>query len=382
MNSLFERLKKAESASSVVLVACTLLALILANTGASEFYDQLWNQKNAFTLQDYSVHFSLAHIVNDGLMAVFFFVVGLEIKRELFVGKLSSVKKAALPIFGAIGGMLVPAALFLLITWGTSAQRGWGIPMATDIAFAVGIVTLLGKRVHPSLKIFLMALAIVDDIGAVVVIAIFYSSGINLVALGIASVFLLLLVIANGKIQSLVFYSVVGICVWVAFVFSGIHPAIAGVIFAFTIPVRGSTLEKFEAKLRIPVAFIIMPLFALANAGVSLGGVTLSSFSEPVTLGIIIGLVIGKPIGISVVSYLACRYGIAALPEGVGWKSLVLVSILGGIGFTMSLFINNLAFMDSGLMNDGKLGVLVGSFLAGLAGYLLFVFSRSGSSGS
>lgn len=377
MNSPLIGSAKSERASSILLVACTVLALVLANSAPSEFYHQFWSQEYSLALLNFPVHFSLAHIVNDGLMTVFFFVVGLEIKREFLVGELSSMKKASLPIFGAIGGMLVPAALFLWIVSGTSAASGWGIPMATDIAFAVGIVTFLGKRVHHSLKIFLMALAIVDDIGAILVIAIFYSSGINFVALGIAALFLVISAACSRKINSLFFYFIIGIAVWIAFLFSGVHPAIAGVLVAFTIPVRGSTLEKFEAKLHSPVAFIIMPLFALGNAGVSLGGISLTSLSEPVTLGVIIGLVIGKPVGISLLSYLACRFGIASLPSGVAWKSLVIVSILGGIGFTMSLFINNLAFTDDLLINNAKLGVLAASFVAGLVGYVLFSFSRS-----
>lgn len=359
-------------------------------------------------------------------MAIFFFVVGLEIKRELLIGELSSFKKASLPIFGALGGMVVPALLFFSLNQGNDSASGWGIPMATDIAFAVGIVTLLGKRVHPALKIFLMALAIVDDIGAVLVIAFFYTAAINWSVLLIAFALLGLLIIGNmSGVRSLLFYSLVGIFVWLLFLQSGVHATIAGVLVALTIPAKPridpvkyakktrkllttfdeentsspsnhaneraqelvheieklsenvqTPLSRFEHALHKEVAFIIMPLFALANAGVQISDVSFASLTEPLPFGILLGLCIGKPLGITLFAWLGSKMRLATLPSNVGWRDLFLISILGGIGFTMSLFITNLAFTDQVMIDEAKLGVLIASLVSGVIGYLLLSRKR------
>jgi len=367
----FDSFTRIEASSSIVLIACTVLALIAANSGLASSYDHFWHEERALS-------FSFAHLVNDGLMAVFFFVVGLEIKRELLTGELSSFKKASLPIFGAIGGMLVPALIFFALNNNTPTAGGWGIPMATDIAFAIGIVALLGKRVHPALKVFLLALAIVDDIGAIIVIAFFYTATINWTMLLIAFGLLGLLIAGNKNgIRSLFFYSIVGVIVWYLFLQSGVHATVAGVLVAFTVPSINkknseaeSTLVRFENGLHGFVAFAIMPLFALANAGVTISGGAFASLAKPLTLGILLGLCIGKPLGITLFAWLGGKLNLASLPENVGWADLLRISMLGGIGFTMSLFITNLAFTDVGVIDKAKLGVLLGSFISGVIGYI------------
>lgn len=367
----FERFIRIEASSSIVLIACTILAFIAANSGLASSYDYFWHEQRALS-------FSFAHFINDGLMAVFFFVVGLEIKRELLTGELSSFKKASLPIFGAIGGMLVPALIFFALNYDTPTEGGWGIPMATDIAFAVGVVSLLGKRVHPALKVFLMALAIVDDIGAVLVIALFYTSAIDWYMLLIAFGVIGLLIGGNVRGErSLWFYSILGMLVWLLFLKTGVHATIAGVLVALTVPTSTgkiseveSPLVRFESGLHGFVAFAIMPLFALANAGVSISGGAFESLAEPLPLGILLGLFIGKPLGITLFAWLGSKVKLASLPSGAGWIDLFFISILGGIGFTMSLFITNLAFTDGGVIDKAKLGVLLGSLASGVIGYL------------
>jgi NhaA family Na+:H+ antiporter len=367
----FDKFIQIEASSSIVLIACTVLAFIAANSGFADGYSHFWHEERALS-------FSFAHFINDGLMAVFFFVVGLEIKRELLSGELSSFKKASLPIFGAIGGMLMPALIFFILNKDTPTAGGWGIPMATDIAFAVGVVSLLGKRVHPALKVFLMALAIVDDIGAVLVIALFYTSAINWSMLLIAFGLIGLLIGGNIKgVRSLWFYSVLGILVWLVFLQTGVHATIAGVLVALTIPASKekdseveSTLVRFENGLHSFVAYAIMPLFALANAGVSISGGAFASLAEPLPLGILLGLCIGKPLGITLFAWVGSKLKLASLPENVGWVDLLLISILGGIGFTMSLFITNLAFTDGAVIDEAKLGVLIGSLVSGVIGYV------------
>lgn len=327
-----------------------------------------------------AVHLSLNvhEWINDGLMAVFFFLVGLEIKREMLIGELASVRRAALPIAGALGGMLVPAVLYALINGSGAGARGWGIPMATDIAFALGVVALLGSRVPSTLKLFLAAVAIVDDIGAVLVIAIFYTASIMRSALVAASVILMLLTVLNlAGVRRAIPYLVLGVALWVAILLSGIHATVAGVLLAMTIPARARDpnveplLERMERALHAPVAFVIVPLFALANAGISIGSIESGAFSLPVMMGVMLGLVIGKPLGITVASWLAVRTRLATLPEGVTWRSLNGVSWLGGIGFTMSLFVGALAFTDEALLDSAKVGVLISSALAASAGWLM-----------
>jgi len=417
----FQRFAQTESAGGVVLIACTVLALVWANSPWWESYHHLWETPLSVGIGPFQLSYSLHHWINDGLMSVFFFLVGLEIKREMLIGQLSSPKRAALPIAAAIGGMLVPAGIYAALNAGTEGARGWGIPMATDIAFALGVLALLGPRAPLSLKIFLAALAIVDDIGAVMVIALFYTEGISWAALGVAGFFLAALMLVNrlGARHPGV-YLLLGIGLWIAFLKSGIHATIAGVLSAMTIPARTridtdefldcgrelldqfeaagiegkdvltnhdqqaviqavenaceeaqAPLQRIEHDLQLWVAFGIIPLFALANAGVHLTGDVAAAFTHPVTLGVLLGLVIGKPVGITFFSWLAVRLGLAALPPGVAWRSVVGVSCLGGIGFTMSLFIAALAFTEGTLVTEAKIGILAASLVAGLAGWAL-----------
>ena len=360
---------KLEAASGIVLFACAVVALVWANSPLAASYHTLW--------QVSFVGLSLHHWMNDGLMAIFFLVVGLEIKREITQGELSSIQKASLPIAAALGGMVVPALIYIFFNQGTTGAAGWGIPMATDIAFAIGVLTLLGKRVPIALKLFLTAFAIVDDMGAVLVIALFYTAQISwlFLALGFAVLGALLILNRMGVLKSSI-YLILGILIWFAFLKSGIHATVAGVLLAFVIPTQ--TGIKLEHNLHPFVSFGIMPLFALANAGVSLSGGTLF---QPINLGIIAGLVIGKQVGITLFSWLAVRLGFAELPKGIRWVQIYATGWLGGIGFTMSLFIANLAFSEADLVDVAKLGILVASVLAGIAGAaILYFFNRKETS--
>jgi Na+:H+ antiporter, NhaA family len=420
LNPINEFLHK-EASGGILLIICTVIAFVWANSPWSDSYHHLWHTYINIDLGNIlNLNYSLHHWINDGLMAVFFFTVGLEIKRELLVGELSSMQKASLPIAGAIGGMVVPAILYLIINSGTEGAGGWGIPMATDIAFVVGIMALLGSRIPLTLKIFVLALAIADDIGAVLIIAIFYTAEISAAALIIAGIVLFLLIILNRLgTKSLIPYTLFGIILWLAFLKSGVHATIAGVLLAFTIPASSrfntkefsdrvwqliqkfdetgdhwknvlnnaerqhdvmaienscekvlTPLQRFEHGLHPWVAFFIIPIFALANAGVTLAGFDiLNALISPISLGIIVGLFIGKQLGIFVFSYFAVKLKLATLPEGVNWKNLYGAGILAGIGFTMSLFIAGLAFADPALLDLSKIGVLAGSLLSGIVGY-------------
>ena len=411
-----------ESAGGVMLLACTAIALAWANSPWSDGYHALWETKFGIGVPGRGLNLSLHHWINDGLMAVFFFLVGLEIKREMLVGELATRQQAALPIAGALGGMVVPAAIYAAFNAGSAGGPGWGIPMATDIAFALGVVALLGPRVPLGLKIFLTALAIVDDIGAVIVIAFFYTSAISWTALGIGAAFVGALILANRLgIRHPAVYALLGVGLWLAFLQSGVHATIAGVVLAMTIPSRTrinedvflvrvraitddferacgpgetvltnadqqqaihelevaceqaqSPLMRLERGLHGIVAFGIMPVFALANAGVHFGGDLVRSLAWPITAGTVAGLVIGKPIGIAIFAWIATRAGLAALPAGSGWRALIAVSCLGGIGFTMSIFIAGLAFPASpALLDSAKVGILAASFLAGVIGWMI-----------
>ena len=417
----FQEFADGKAASGLLLLGAALLALLWANSPWASSYHHLWETTLTIGTERFGLSMSLHQWINDGLMAVFFFVVGLEIKREILVGELSGLRQAALPIVGALGGMVVPALVYTLITGGTPASSGWGIPMATDIAFAIGIVTLLGDRVPSSLKLFLAALAIVDDIGAVIVIAVFYSAELSLGAI-VASLalFTLLLGMNRAGFRHPPAFALIGVLLWVAVLSSGVHATIAGVLLAAAIPARThidgadflddsrnmlaefesaggddddvltnqaqqdaifslenialgaqSPLLRFERQLHSPVAFVIMPLFALANAGVSLRGDLAGALMEPALLGVLFGLLIGKPIGIAGAAWLSMRFGIAEMPGGADMRRLVGVAVLGGIGFTMSLFIANLAFDDAFLLHAAKIGILAGSLLAGIGGWLL-----------
>jgi len=425
----FLRFASAQASGGILLLAATVAALIWANLGGQS-YHHLFETRLGISFGSFELAKTLGHWINDALMVVFFFVVGLEIKRELIIGELSSPKKAALPAAAAVGGMLAPAAIYLAINFGKPGQAGWGVPMATDIAFTIGVLTLLGKAVPLPLKVFITALAIVDDIGAVLVIALFYSEDIGWGSLGIAGIVLVVLVACNllGVRHPLV-YGIFGVGLWLAFLESGIHSTIAGVILALTIPastglatkdvvksgrflmselerkktspgLRPNTneeqsilesLEEISEAAQTPMqrlehtlapwsTFLIMPLFALANAGLDLGeGLALA---HPTSLGIIAGLCIGKPLGITLLSWLAVRGGLAALGGDVSWKQIFAGGCLAGIGFTMSLFIANLAFPAGDLLEVSKAGILFASFLSACFGAVLLRRFRATAPGS
>lgn len=416
---------KLQSASGILLFFCAGVALVWSNSAWSHQYEQFWHTNITIGYGSIALSKSLLHWINDGFMVIFFFVVGLEIKREMLIGELSDLKKAMLPIVAAIGGMVVPALIYVAFTQGTESASGWGIPMATDIAFSLGVLTLLGKRIPIQLKVFLTAFAIVDDIGAVIVIAMFYASNILWGNLAIAAGILFLLAGANYfGVRNSLLYAVLGILLWLAFLNSGVHATVAGVLLAMTIPAR-STLDKrgfleksrsllaelersdeasadsegsrndqqriramsqacedveaptqrFEHALHPWVIFVIMPIFALANAGVVLSEDPVALISNPLAIGIVLGLVVGKQIGVALFSWGAVRSGIASLPSSLSWRHIYGVGWLGGIGFTMSLFIAGLAFESSSLMDISKIGIYAGSLIAGIGGVLILLRS-------
>ena len=392
----FQKFFKLEAASGIVLMVCAVAALAWANSPSGQNYTALWETHLTIGFAPFQLSKSLLHWINDGLMTLFFFVVGLEIKRELLSGELASAKRAALPIMAALGGMLVPAVLYACFNPGQPGARGWGIPMATDIAFSLGVLALLGKRVPFALKIFLAALAIADDLGAVLVIAVFYTATISWTSLAIAGAFCLFLLVVNQRrIQHPLPYLLLGFGLWLAMLKSGVHTTISGVLVAMAIPAHSglsrssasdcekveSPLTRFEQALHPWVAFGIMPLFALANAGVALHGDLPSALRQPVSQGIIAGLVLGKPIGILLLSWAAVRLGVAALPDGVNWRHILGIGMLGGIGFTMSLFVANLAFGTGLLLDTAKVGVLIASLISGLCGGLFLLATSFRPSG-
>jgi NhaA family Na+:H+ antiporter len=364
---------ESEKSGGLTLIFFTVISLILANSAFQETYLGFWENKfGGLTLE---------HWVNDALMAIFFLLIGLELKREFQIGELSSLKKAALPIFSALGGMLVPALIYLFYNFQQATANGFGIPMATDIAFALGVLSLLGKRVPLALKFFLTALAVIDDLGAILVIALFYTKTIiwsNLAAsLGL---FVLLLVFNKLKVKSLLVYIPVGIIMWYFMHHSGIHATITGVLLAFALPTKptkklASPAEITQRFLHFPVPFVILPLFALVNTAISINDDWLTSLTSPASQGIAVGLVIGKTLGIFLFSWLAIKVGFAEKPTGVNWNQLFGVGILGGIGFTMSIFVTLLAFDSPTLINNGKLAILFSSLVAGLIGYTWLSFS-------
>jgi NhaA family Na+:H+ antiporter len=404
-----------------LLLLGTVLAVVAANSPVSGLYERFWQAELTVGVEGFQISESLRHWVNDGLMALFFFILGLEIKREVLVGEMRNPRQAALPIAAAVGGAIVPALIYVGLNWGGEGFRGWGIPMATDAAFSLGILSLLGSRVVPWLLVFLTALAIVDDILAVLVIAIFYTESINWVSLGIAAVLLGALIVANAAgFHRWPVYAVLGLGVWIALFESGVHATLAGVLVAMTVPARSwinpsefllrarRAIEEFEAACYMAptilsnepqqqatqdlerlcedvetpmthlqhnllpwVAYGILPLFAFANAGVPLGSGFSQLLSSPVTWGVVAGLIVGKPIGITVFAWLAVRAGIAIMPGAVSWRHIGGVACLGGIGFTISLFIAELAFADSPLGDAARIGILVGSVIAGAVGYAI-----------
>ncbi len=418
----FERFMHNQATGGVLLFVAALIAIIWANSPWSESYHHLWEHTIALRFDQWELERNLHHWINDGLMAMFFFVVGLELKREIVAGELADPAKALLPVAAGVGGMLFPALVFLSINgFSGPATSGWGIPMATDIAFAVGLIALLGSRVPISLKIFLTTLAIADDLGAVLVIALFYTSDISVINLLIGAGFLAILIAGNLLgIRSPIFYAIFGIGgLWTAFLLSGVHATVAGVLAAATIPVEvkldekayinrlnkyiaqfrllkptpektltddqlfaideitklseqaSTPLQRLERRLHPFVAFIVMPLFALANAGVELPSDIGSMFTDPISLGIAFGLLIGKPLGILLICWLLLKMNVAQLGYGITWPHLAGMGFLAGIGFTMSLFINELAFTDPDLRQQAKLGIILGSVIAGTIGFII-----------
>ncbi len=416
----FQRFFKEEAAGGIVLIFCAVAALVWANVWEHN-YESLWETQMRLGIGDYFIEESLHFWINDALMAIFFFVVGLEIKREMVGGGLSSPRRAALPVAAAIGGMAVPALIYTAFNATSDGSDGWGIPMATDIAFSLGVLALMGSRAPMGLKIFLAALAIVDDIGAVIVIAVFFTDQVSWINVAVGGGLLGVLAIANrvGVVHTM-FYALVGAAVWLSFLQSGIHATVAGVLIAATIPMKiqintagfvekgrllldqfetggysgpnvppsnnqraavhdlelacqdvESPLQRIEHELHPWVALGIMPLFALANAGVVLGSDAADSIAKPVTLGVFFGLLVGKPLGIFGFAWLLAKSGFSTLPAGLSWRHIFGVAILGGIGFTMSLFITGLAFEDLELTAQSKLGILVASIAAGVAGWLV-----------
>ncbi len=364
---LFNDFFESEKASGLILIFCTLISLMLANSFLKDEYAHLWH----ITIANHP----LEYWINDGLMTIFFLLIGLELEREIYHGELSSFKSAILPLFAAIGGMLVPAAIYLFYNKGLPTQAGIGIPMATDIAFAIGILSLLGNKVPVSLKIFLTALAVMDDLGAIIVIAIFYTSTIIYTNLCIAlGVFIFLLILNRFKVFSLIPYIIGGIIMWYFMLQSGVHATITGVLLAFAIPFgngeKKSTSYILQHALHKPVAFIILPLFALANTCITFSGDWISYLREPNSIGVFIGLVIGKPLGICLFSVLVVFLGICTLPSDLKWKHIIGAGFLGGIGFTMSIFITLLAFSDNLLITGTKITILLSSLIAGLLGFL------------
>ena len=423
----FQNFLEKEASGGILLLIFTVVALVWANSPFAESYSHLWHTKFSISFGDFNLDYSLHHWINDGLMAIFFFVVGLEIKRELLVGELSSLKKASLPIMAALGGMIFPALFYVFFNFGKESISGWGIPMATDIAFVIGILALLGSRVPTGLKVFITALAIADDIGAVLVIAFFYTSNISIVSLSFAGGVMLLLIAANlSGVRNLIVYTVLGIILWLSFLFSGVHATVAGVLLAFTIPASSridtsqfllkgkklledfdhsgeegpnvlsnearegivqnleencekilTPLQRLEHKLHPWVSFFIMPVFALANAGVIITENFISELTDPVSFGIVTGLFIGKQLGISAFTWLSVKLKLASLPFGVTWKQIYSAGILAGIGFTMSLFIANLAFTSEELLTISKVGILTASLLSGFIGFFILRKSLS-----
>lgn len=376
LTKYFKKFFSSNQSSGVILIFCVITSLIIANTSAAASFQTFLDKEigtDVFHLQ-----YPVSIWINDGLMAIFFLLVGLEIKRELVEGELSSFKNASLPIFAAMGGMLVPAIIYAILNYGTTYSNGWGIPMATDIAFSLAIISLLGNKIPNSIKIFLAALAIVDDLGAILVIAIFYTDQIHwmylLLSLGITALLFLLNFL---KVTKIIFYLIPGLFLWYFLHHSGIHATIAGVLLAFSIPtnvsdIEISPLEKLEHQLHFPVSFLIMPIFALTNTNITFTNEMISGVTSTLGLGIILGLVLGKLLGINLFSLLAIKLKLSSLPHNSTWKQMIGVGLLAGIGFTMSIFIALLSFKNEiEIQNEAKFAILIASFIAAVSGYFI-----------
>lgn len=366
---LFKDFFESEKAGGLLLLLVTLLSLALANSPVQTSYIEFWETEIG--------HHSITHWINDGLMTIFFLLIGLELEREMYGGELSDIRNATLPIFGALGGMIVPAGLFLAFNWGTLTQNGAGIPMATDIAFAIGILSLLGNRVPTSLKIFLTALAVIDDLGAILVIALFYTETISFLYLGMAFGVMGILFILNRKnVHSLIPYLIGGAIMWYCMLNSGVHATITGVLLAFVIPYgnggKKTSSYRLQHFLHRPVAFFILPLFAIANTGIAIDSNWHEGLTHANSIGIMVGLIVGKPIGITLFALVCVKLGIGSLPKDLKWKHILGAGMLGGIGFTMSIFITLLAFINGGeaVITYSKIAILIASFVSGTLGFL------------
>jgi NhaA family Na+:H+ antiporter len=372
---MFRNFFRSKQIGGIILILCVIISLLIANSPLGRNFEDLLSIIIGYSGESFSIQYSLAAWINDGLMAIFFLLVGLEIKREIIEGELSSARKAAMPIFAALGGMLLPALVYFLFNLNTPTSSGWGIPMATDIAFALSVISLLGKRVPSSLKIFLAALAIVDDLGAILVIAIFYTDELHFAELAYSAGIMALLILMNRfGVKKLAFYIIPGIFLWYFVHHSGIHATIAGVLLAMTIPTNTgrntSPLEKLEHMLVKPVNFLIMPIFALANTNIKFQNSMVDGLYSPMGLGILGGLIVAKPLGITLFSWLSVKFGLSTLPSQSGWKHIVGLGMLAGIGFTMSIFIALLSFDNPQYQLGAKFSILVASVIAGISGYI------------
>lgn len=380
----FKKFFNNSQASGIILIFCVLISLLIANSSAAETFQNFLDKVVGTHL--FGLEYPVSIWINDGLMAVFFLLVGLEIKRELVEGELSSFKNASLPIFAAVGGMLVPAVIYSIFNSGTEYSNGWGIPMATDIAFSLAIISMLGKKIPNSIKIFLAALAIVDDLGAILVIAIFYTEQIHWSYLMLSFGMTALLFILNFlKVTRTIFYIIPGLFLWYFLHHSGIHATIAGVLLAFSIPTNASNveispLEKLEHQLHIPVSFLIMPIFALTNTNITFSGDMVTGITSTLGLGIICGLILGKLIGINLFSLLAIKLKLSALPQNSNWLQMIGVGLLAGIGFTMSIFIALLSFKNEiHIQDEAKFAILIASFIAAVLGFTILSMSSKGN---
>ncbi|WP_343686176.1 Na+/H+ antiporter NhaA [Chryseobacterium gleum] len=376
----FKKFFNNSQSSGIILIFCVLISLLIANSSAAENFQQFLDKEVGTHL--FGLEYPVSIWINDGLMAIFFLLVGLEIKRELIEGELSSFKNASLPIFAAVGGMLVPAVIYSIFNTGTKYSNGWGIPMATDIAFSLAIISMLGKKIPNSIKIFLAALAIVDDLGAILVIAIFYTDQIHwsylLLSFGVTA---LLFILNFLKVTRIIFYIIPGLFLWYFLHHSGIHATIAGVLLAFSIPTNASNveispLEKLEHQLHIPVSFLIMPVFALTNTNITFSNEMVTGVTSTLGLGIICGLVLGKLLGINLFSLIAIRLKLSSLPQNSNWLQMIGVGLLAGIGFTMSIFIALLSFKEEiPIQDEAKFAILIASFIAAIAGFTILSIS-------
>ncbi|WP_374464739.1 Na+/H+ antiporter NhaA [Chryseobacterium sp.] len=376
----FKKFFNNSQSSGIILIFCVLISLLIANSSAAENFQQFLDKEVGTHL--FGLEYPVSIWINDGLMAIFFLLVGLEIKRELIEGELSSFKNASLPIFAAVGGMLVPAVIYSIFNTGTEYSNGWGIPMATDIAFSLAIISMLGKKIPNSIKIFLAALAIVDDLGAILVIAIFYTEQIHwsylLLSFGVTA---LLFILNFLKVTRIIFYIIPGLFLWYFLHHSGIHATIAGVLLAFSIPTNASNveispLEKLEHQLHIPVSFLIMPIFALTNTNITFSNEMVTGVTSTLGLGIICGLVLGKLLGINLFSLIAIKLKLSSLPQNSNWLQMIGVGLLAGIGFTMSIFIALLSFKEEiPIQDEAKFAILIASFIAAIAGFTILSIS-------